>query len=105
MDAGLDAGAIAALVYGVLTFVGGIIGYVQAKSTPSLISGVISGILLIAGGILSLNGVVWAETAALVITVLLVIVFAWRLVKTKRFFPAGLMTAAGIAAIIVMLAG
>lgn len=105
METGWDAGAIAAIVYGVLTFVGGIIGYIEAKSTPSLISGVISGILLIAGGILSLNGAAWAEIAALVITVMLVIVFAWRLIKTKRFFPAGLMTAAGVVAIIVMLKG
>src|SRR5437762_7090821 len=40
------------IVFGVLTIVGGIIGYVSKGSVPSIIAGSISGILLLAAGFL-----------------------------------------------------
>ncbi|MEL6224888.1 MAG: TMEM14 family protein [Cyanobacteria bacterium J06627_8] len=99
----MAAGAIAAIAYGILSAVGGIFGYMKAKSLPSLISGVISGVLLIVAGMVSNMGMAWGIPLALVITAALVIVFIYRLVKTKRFMPAGLMTVTGVAALIVMI--
>ena len=99
----MAAGAIAAIAYGILSVVGGIFGYMKAKSLPSLISGVISGVLLIVAGMVSNMGMAWGIPLALVITAALVIVFIYRLVKTKRFMPAGLMTVTGVAALIVMI--
>lgn len=101
----MTAGAIAAIIYGLFSFVGGILGYTTARSTPSLIAGVISGLLLIGAGILALTGTGWAIPAAAVITALLVIVFVVRLFKTKKFLPAGLMVTVGVAALVVMVAG
>ncbi|MEB3209872.1 MAG: TMEM14 family protein [Leptolyngbyaceae bacterium] len=101
----MTPGAIAAIVYGVFAVVGGIVGYAKAKSTPSLISGVISGALLIIAGIVSSMGMSWGIPLAIAITGILVIVFIYRLVKTRKFIPAGLMTIAGIAALIVMFKG
>jgi uncharacterized membrane protein (UPF0136 family) len=43
----MNPAIIAAIAYGILSICGGIIGYVQAQSKPSLISGTISGLLLI----------------------------------------------------------
>jgi len=99
----MSAGAIAAIAYGILSAVGGIIGYVQAKSMPSLVSGVISGVLLVIGGVAAAQDRSWGLPLAAVITALLVIVFVVRLVKTRRFMPAGLMTIAGVIALILML--
>lgn len=101
----MSAGTIAAIIYGLFAFVGGIIGYTQAKSMPSLISGVASGLLLIAAGILHSISIGWAIPAAAVITAVLVIVFMVRLLKTKKFMPAGFMVIAGVAALVVMLKG
>ena len=87
-------------IYAVLAIVGGIIGYQQAGSKPSLISGIITGILLLIGGVGLLQGQGWGLWLALAITLLLVIVFIVRLFKTRKFMPAGLMVAVGIGTLI-----
>ncbi|MBD2462247.1 hypothetical protein H6G89_14460 [Oscillatoria sp. FACHB-1407] len=97
-------GIIAAIAYGILALVGGIIGYAQAKSKMSLISGVISGVLLILCGVAQFRGVVWAGTLAAVITAVLIVVFVMRLTKTRKFMPAGLMAIAGGVALAALVA-
>lgn len=99
----MNPGVIAAIAYGVLAIVGGIIGYVQAKSKASLISGIISGLLLIIAGVMQLQGQGLGLILAIVVTIALIVVFAIRLAKTRKFMPAGLMTALGVAALVVML--
>ncbi len=94
---------IAVLVYGILALVGGIIGYQNAGSKMSLISGTITGLLLILASIISFQGQTWGFTLGLAVTVLLVVVFAIRLVKTRKFMPAGLMSIFGLVTLAVML--
>ncbi len=43
----MNLGIVAAFGYGILALLGGIIGYIQAKSKVSLISGIISGLFII----------------------------------------------------------
>lgn len=91
----MSLATIAVIIYGVLAIVGGIIGYQKAGSKISLISGTISGIgLLLAGIVASLDNN-WGLPLASVISAVLVIVFIVRLVKTKKFMPAGLMIIGG----------
>ena len=99
----MNPGIIAAIAYGVLAIVGGVIGYVQAQSKVSLISGSISGLLLIISGVSQLQGQAWGLILATAVTALLVIVFAVRLAKTRKFMPAGLMSLLGLAALAVMV--
>ena len=99
----MNPGVVAAIAYGILAIVGGIIGYVQAKSKASLISGIISGLLLVTAGVMQLQGQGLGLILAIVVTIALIIVFALRLAKTRKFMPAGLMTALGVAALVVML--
>ena len=99
----MNPGVVAAIAYGVLAIVGGIIGYVQATSKASLISGIISGLLLIIAGVMQLQGQGLGLILAIVVTIALIIVFAIRLAKTRKFMPAGLMTALGVAALVIML--
>jgi uncharacterized membrane protein (UPF0136 family) len=94
---------IAASLYGILSIIGGIIGYKTAGSKVSLISGTISGLLLLVAAYLASQGQTWALTLAAIITSILVIVFAIRFAKTRKFMPAGLMIILGIAALAVML--
>jgi uncharacterized membrane protein (UPF0136 family) len=97
-------GTIAAIAYGILALVGGIIGYIQVKSKMSLISGVISGVLLIVGGMAQLQGMTWGSTLAAIVTAVLIVVFVMRLTKTRKFMPAGLMAIAGVFALSALLA-
>lgn len=101
----MTTAAIAAIAYGALSIVGGIIGFVQAGSKVSLISGLISGILLIAGAMLIRQGNAAGFFLSLIVTAGLIAVFAVRLAKTRKAMPAGLMIIAGIAALAVMLLG
>lgn len=95
-------GIIAAIAYGIIAIAGGIIGYVQAGSKASLISGSISGLLLIFAAIMQLQGQAWGLTLAAIITAILIIVFALRLTKTRKFMPAGLMAVLGLLALVVI---
>ncbi|MGB5900943.1 MAG: TMEM14 family protein [Geitlerinemataceae cyanobacterium] len=100
----MNGAIIAAIAYGVLAIVGGTIGYRQAKSQASLISGVVSGILLVLGGIVQLWGQTWGLWLSAIVTTILIVIFAIRLIKTRKFMPAGLMLISGTIALVMMLA-
>ncbi len=60
------------LVFGVLTILGGIIGFVKAKSRASLIAGGICGaVLLLAGGLIFYGNVIAGLILGLLVTVAL----------------------------------
>ncbi|OUL23902.1 TMEM14 family protein [Nostoc sp. 106C] len=99
----MNIGIIAALVYGILALIGGIMGYIQANSKVSLLSGIISGLLLIFGVLLQLQGQAWGLFVAALVTALLVVVFCLRLAKTRKFMPSGLMAILGMVALVLML--
>lgn len=99
----MNPGVVAAIAYGILAIVGGAIGYKQARSKASLISGTVSGLLLILGGVLRALGQTWGIGLAAIVTVVLVIIFTTRLIKTRKFMPAGFMTILGVAALVIML--
>ncbi|MCM0589508.1 MAG: TMEM14 family protein [Gloeotrichia echinulata CP02] len=99
----MNLGIIAAILYGVLALLGGIIGYIQAGSKVSLLSGAISGLLLILAAFIQLQGQNWGLIVAAFVTASLVVFFALRLAKTRKFMPAGLMTILGMLALTVMI--
>ena len=74
-------------VYIVLLVVGGLIGYLKAGSKASLIvSAVFAAVLT-----LCQIGFVFQRQMIDVVLAILLVVFAWRLTKSKKFMPAGLM--------------
>ncbi len=100
--------AIALISYGVLALGGGIMGYVKSQSLVSLISGIISGILLCGAGGLELSGIEFGgfdigKYLGITIAAILVLVFIVRLIKTRKFMPAGIMIIAGIATLSAVL--
>ncbi|WP_179073876.1 TMEM14 family protein [Nostoc sp. C057] len=99
----MNLSIIAAFAYGILAIAGGIIGYTQARSRVSLLSGSISGLLLILAAYFQLQGQTWGSILAVLVTAVLVVVFAVRLAKTRKFMPAGLMTILGMVALAVMV--
>ncbi len=94
---------IAIILYGLLSLGGGIIGYLKSQSKVSLISGGVSGLLLlILAGMLN-SGISWATPVAAVIISLLVVVFIVRWLKTKKLIPAMPMIFSGVVALIVIM--
>ncbi|BAY63055.1 hypothetical protein NIES22_31320 [Calothrix brevissima NIES-22] len=99
----MTLGIFAAFVYGTLALIGGIMGYVQAQSKVSLISGSISGLLIVFAGVMQLNGQLWGLLLATVVTAALVVFFCLRLAKTRKFMPSGLMASLGMVALVLMV--
>jgi uncharacterized membrane protein (UPF0136 family) len=93
--------AIMVWMYGVLMAVGGVVGYVKVRSKASLLSGVGFGLMLLASGLGVWRGARQSLMAAAVIAALLVAIFAVRLVKTRRFMPAGALAILSVAALVV----
>ncbi|MCX6930103.1 MAG: TMEM14 family protein [Verrucomicrobia bacterium] len=78
-------------IYIVLLLIGGLIGFLKAGSKVSLISSAVSAAALILTAIPGLFGPGLARGLADTIMAALLVVFAIRLGKTKKFMPSGLM--------------
>ena len=86
-------------IYIVFLVVGGLIGFLKAGSKVSLITSVISAALLVLTAVPGLLDPGLRRALADVIMAALLVVFAIRLTKTKKFMPSGLMLAVTIAAL------
>lgn len=69
------------LVYGLIIVTGGIIGYVTARSVPSLVSGGLLGLIVLVGGILLASGRTWGGILSLTATLLVALFFGFQLIK------------------------
>lgn len=98
--------AIVTVIYGILLAVGGIMGKVKAGSTPSLISGLVSGALALAFAALMAKH----QRAGLYLALVLAIALAifggksW-LVDGKAFMPRGLIFILSLIEIVVVAVG
>ena len=91
------------LIFGALTIIGGIIGYVKAGSFPSIIAGSIAGVLLlIAGALLPEHRAIGLATG-FVISLLLAAQFVPKFIRTGRAMPAGMMSILSVIGVVVAL--
>lgn len=91
--------AVYLLVFGVLTILGGVIGFVRAKSIASLLAGGIAGGLLLFAGALCLNVGVSPKPGlvlGLVVSAALAARFVMSFRKSRKVMPAGLMAVLGL---------
>ena len=100
----MNLAVLATIAYGLLSAAGGIWGYVKSKSKPSLISGCVSGVLLLLSAVMQIQGYSLGLLVSKIIISLLLIVFAIRLIKTRKFVPAGIMLALGVVALSCLFA-
>ena len=98
----MNTSTVAAIAYGITSIAGGVFGYARAKSRVSLILGSISGIVLLFAAWAQLQGLTIGLTLAQIITLLLVGVFTVRLIKTRKFMPAGLMLILGLITLVCL---
>ena len=86
-------------VYIVLLLVGGLIGFLKAGSKVSLITSAVAAAVLVLAAIPGLLPTRVASDLANVVMAALLVVFAIRLAKKKKFMPSGLMLVITIAAL------
>lgn len=88
-------------IYIVFLVIGGLIGFLKAKSAVSLYMsvGFAAGLALCAvKGLFDAN---LARTIADILMIVLLVVFGIRLAKTKKFMPAGMMLIVTLAALVL----
>jgi uncharacterized membrane protein (UPF0136 family) len=77
--------------YIVLLLIGGLIGFFKAHSKISLITSAVAAALLVLTQLRNVFAPTFSHNLANVILAMLLVVFAIRLAKTKKFIPSGLM--------------
>ena len=92
------------IVFGLLTIAGGVLGYVKAASTASLIAGSISGVLLLVAAFLLPAQVVAGLAIAAVVSLLLAGRFLPAFFRSGKWMPDGIMALLSIVAIVFAVA-
>ena len=98
------AAIVVALVYGALVLLGGLFGYLKARSKPSLIMGGLFGIALIGVGIAGHLGWTLAPAITALLAGVLLAFFGSRFLRKKKFMPAGFLAALSLVALLVEVA-
>jgi uncharacterized membrane protein (UPF0136 family) len=93
--------AIEVWVYAIVMILGGIGGFVRVGSKASLISGVGFGLVLLVSGFEVWRGSQVGLLTAVVIALLLVVIFAMRYAKKRRFMPAGMLAILSLVAAVM----
>ena len=91
------------IVFGLLTIVGGVIGYVKAGSTASIIAGSIAGILLLIAALLLPGKLALGLALAVVISIALAGRFIPAFIRTGHLMPAGLMSVLSVIGVIMAI--
>jgi len=99
----MEAAKIYFIVFGALTIVGGIVGYVKAGSVASIIAGSITGVLLLVAAFLLPEHRMVGLATALIVSLLLAAQFIPKLLRTGRVMPAGIMSLLSVIGIIVAI--
>ena len=86
-------------IYIILLLVGGLIGFFKAKSHVSLIMSAVFAALLVLTAVPGIFAPAFGHGLANLLMAALLVVFAIRLGKTKKFMPSGLMLILTIAAL------
>ncbi len=99
----IGAAKIYFIIFGVLTIVGGIIGYASKGSVPSIIAGSIAGVLLLLGAFLLPSHLVAGLAIGLVVSLLLAGQFVPKFIQTGKAMPAGMMSILSVIGIVMAL--
>ena len=84
----MSFGPVVLLVFGILMVLGGLMGH-RAGSKASLISGSLSGLVLLGAWFVSRDHLAVGLWIGVGVSALLSVVFGMRLAKTGKFMPAG----------------
>jgi uncharacterized membrane protein (UPF0136 family) len=99
----MEAAKIYFIVFGALTIVGGIVGYLKAGSVASIIAGSITGVLLLVAAFLLPEHRAVGLATALIVSILLAAQFVPKFLRTGRVMPAGMMSILSVIGIIAAI--
>jgi uncharacterized membrane protein (UPF0136 family) len=91
--------------FGLASLVLGILGFVKAKSRASLFAGGVSGVLLVVAGMMALKNPSVGYVVGAVVSGLLMGRFLPVFLKTKAWYPAGIMAVLSVLGVAAGVAG
>ena len=91
------------IVFGLLTIIGGVMGYLKAGSMASIIAGTISGALLLLAAFLLPGNAVAGLALAGIVSIALAGRFVPAFMSTGNFMPAGMMSVLSVIGIILAI--
>ncbi|WP_194847139.1 TMEM14 family protein [Candidatus Neptunochlamydia vexilliferae] len=94
---------VTVLLYSILVFAGGVMGFATKKSLPSLLAGGTFGLALLFSSVKVLTFRRWGLYASLILLLLLDAFFSYRFLLTQALFPAGMMLIVTTATLILLL--
>ncbi|WP_406697653.1 TMEM14 family protein [Singulisphaera sp. Ch08] len=91
-------------IYAVLLAMGGIMGFVKARSRPSLIAGLVSAAAAVVALVLSVQGNDWGRPLGLFLAVFLFVFFGYRYaLRARVFMPNGLMAVVSLGVVVILI--
>jgi uncharacterized membrane protein (UPF0136 family) len=97
-------GHVTLAIYALLLAVGGIIGFVKARSRPSLIAGIGSAVGAIVALGLAASGSRFGFPLGMALAIVLFVFFGYRYaLRAHRFMPSGLMAIVSLVVLGVMI--
>src|SRR5947209_1200384 len=91
-------------IYALLLAVGGLIGFVKARSRPSLVAGTVSALAALVALGLSATGSPLGRPLGLLLADVLFVFFGSRFArKNRKFMPGGLMTVVSLVVAAVLI--
>src|SRR5215813_4298577 len=99
----MEATKIYFILFGVLTIVGGVVGYIKAGSMASIIAGSITGVLLLVAGFVLPEHRAIGLATAFIISLLLAVQFVPKFIRTGRLMPAGMMSILSVIGIVAAI--
>ena len=99
----MEAARIYFIVFGALTIIGGIVGYIKAGSVASIIAGSITGVLLLVAAFLLPEHRMVGLATALIVSLLLAAQFLPKFLRSGRVMPAGMMSILSVIGIIAAI--
>jgi len=88
-------------IYGILLIVGGAMGYVKARSVPSLVAGLVCGVIAILIGLNYTQR--WAPISALILAIILIVLMGRRYLNTRKAMPALLIVVLSVIVALVQV--
>src|SRR3989440_13053731 len=99
----MEASKIYLVIFGILTVVGGVVGYIKAGSVASIIAGSITGVLLLVAAFLLPEHRTIGLATALIVSLLLAAQFVPKFLRSGRVMPAGMMAILAVIGIIAAI--
>lgn len=92
-------------LYAALLAVGGIMGFVKARSRPSLIAGLVSAAAALVALGLAVAGHAFGEPLGLLLAIAMFVFFGYRFaLRNRKFMPNGMMAVVSFLVVAVIMA-